>query len=113
VDRFAGLVVRYRKAILIFFVVATALSVLLALGVEVNYDLTQYLPQDSITTKAMDKLESEFGYPEIGTVMVRDISIPGALAIKGDIEAIDGVSQVLWLDDIADITQPIEFWTRI
>ncbi|NLM60999.1 MAG: MMPL family transporter [Clostridiales bacterium] len=108
-DRFAGLVVRYRKAILIFFVVATALSVLLALGVEVNYDLTQYLPQDSITTKAMDKLESEFGYPEIGTVMVRDISIPGALAIKGDIEAIDGVSQVLWLDDIADITQPIEF----
>jgi len=109
VDRFAGLVVRYRKAILIFFVVATALSVLLALGVEVNYDLTQYLPQDSITTKAMDKLESEFGYPEIGTVMVRDISIPGALAIKGDIEAIDGVSQVLWLDDIADITQPIEF----
>jgi predicted RND superfamily exporter protein len=109
VDKVADLLVRFRKAILIAFIAAAALSALLALGVEVNYDLTQYLPQDSNTAEAMDRLEKEFGYPEIGTVMVRDISIPNALAIKKEIESIDGVSLVIWLDDVADITQPIEF----
>lgn len=108
-DRIAETVVRFRKAILIIFIAAAVICTLLTLGVEINYDLTKYLPKYSNTAEALDILEEEFGYPEVGTVMVRDVSIPDALSIKESIESIDGVSEVLWLDDIVDITQPLEF----
>lgn len=107
--RIAEAVVRFHKVILVVFIVAAVICVLLALGVKVNYDMTKYLPQDSNLAKSVEVLEDSFGYPEVGTVMLRDLSIPQVIQLKEEIEELDGVYQVMWLDDVADITQPIEF----
>lgn len=41
--------------------------------------------------------------------MLPDKTIPEVLAVKKQIQAIDGVNEVTWLDDAANIYQPIEF----
>ncbi|HLR51983.1 MAG TPA: MMPL family transporter [Candidatus Avamphibacillus sp.] len=71
--------------------------------------MTDYLPKSAPSTVAIDVMEEEFGGDVANTrVMIRDVSIQEALAFKEDMEAIDGVSEVTWLDDVIDIKTPIE-----
>lgn len=71
--------------------------------------MTDYLPSDAPSTKAIDVMEEEFDGDVASTrAMVQDVSIQEALDVKRDMEAIDGVSEVTWLDDVVDIKTPIE-----
>lgn len=102
-------IVKNRMYFLYGFVAAVIISIYLAQAVKVNYDLTEYLPQDMPTSKSLLIMEGEFGLNGLAQLMASDISIPEALSIKDNIRRIDGVSHVLWLDDFMDITQPLEF----
>jgi len=84
-------------------------GILLLPLVKVNYDMTEYLPEDAGTKKAIDILQDEFDYPGNAEVMARDVSVAMALKIKGELADIPGVKRVVWLDDITDIKQPMEF----
>jgi len=71
--------------------------------------MTDYLPETASSTKAIDVMEKEFEEDVANTrVMVRDVSIQEALVFKEKIAAVDGVSGVMWLDDVIDIRTPIE-----
>jgi len=89
------------------FIAAAILSIYFAQSVRVNYDLTEYLPQDMPTSKSLTLMEEEFGINGLAQVMASDISIPAALALKEEIKGIQGVLNVLWLDDFTDISQPL------
>lgn len=95
-----------RKFIWIALAVTMVVSVVLIFTVNVNYDLAKYLPEDSITSKAITKTEETFGYPSMISVMAEDVSIPEALAVKERLASVEGVSGVLWLDDMTDISTP-------
>lgn len=71
--------------------------------------MTAYLPDNAPSTKAMDVMEEEFG-EDVGNtrVMVQDVSLQEALSYKEEIEALAGVTDVMWLDDIVDLRIPIE-----
>ena len=71
--------------------------------------MNDYLPEDSASTVALDLMEEEFdgGIPN-ARVMVENVTIPEALQYKADIEAIDGVTDVTWLDDVVSIEEPLE-----
>ncbi|MGN0674763.1 MAG: RND family transporter, partial [Oscillospiraceae bacterium] len=58
---------------------------------------------------SLDVMEQEFdgGIPN-ARIMLQNVTIPQALDYKDKIEAVDGVDDVMWLDDSCDITQPIE-----
>lgn len=77
--------------------------------IPVNYDMNDYLPDDSSSTVSLRIMESEFdgGIPN-ARVMLKNVTIPQALEYKKKIEAVDGVDEVKWLDDSCDIRQPIE-----
>lgn len=78
-------------------------------GVPVNYNMTDYLPDSAPSTVAIDVMEEEFGGDVANTrVMIKDVSIQEALDFKQDMAAIDGISEVMWLDDVIDIKTPIE-----
>ncbi|MFD2629469.1 efflux RND transporter permease subunit [Oceanobacillus kapialis] len=71
--------------------------------------MVDYLPEDTPSTTAMDVMNEEFDGAVANTrVMMRDISIQEALAFKEELQAIDGVSEVTWLDDTLDVKTPIE-----
>ncbi len=77
--------------------------------VSVNYDMVDYLPEDTPSTTAMDVMEEEFdGAVANSRVMMKDVTIQEAMEFKEELEAIDGVSEVMWLDDAIDIKTPIE-----
>ena len=102
-------ITRHKKLVIAIFLVATVISAVLILGVSVNYDLTDYLPEDSESTIALDLMYEEFGSGVPNTrVMVRNLTLTGAVEIKEKIAQAPGVTGVMWLDDTQDMSTPIE-----
>ena len=101
-------VIRHRKYILLAFVILSILCFFLQNLVSVNYDINDYLPEDSHSTVSLDMLVREFpgGIPNC-RVMVRNVTIPEALEYKARLLAVEGVLDVTWLDNTADITVPL------
>ena len=104
-------IIRHKMAIIIVFAVTAVLCALMARSVKVNYDLLDYLPKDSASTVSLEKMEQVFGKIEDNgsRVMVPVKGVPEALEMKKRIAALDGVESVRWLDDSADVNQPLSF----
>jgi predicted RND superfamily exporter protein len=102
-------IIRHKKAVVVFFVILAAICGLLSFGVSVNYNMTDYLPENAPSTKALSVLDEEFNdaVPN-ARVMLRDVTVQEALEFKARLKAIDGVSNVLWLDDVLDLKIPLE-----
>lgn len=47
--------------VIAIFLICAVVCAVLFLGVEVNYDLTDYLPEDAESTVALDLMMEEFG----------------------------------------------------
>ena len=106
---FFAAVVRRRRRVLALYAAAAVLCALLSLLVSVNYDINDYLPPDAPSTVAIDVMEEAFGggIPNV-RAMVRDVTVPEALEYKQQIARVEGVTSVTWLDDVADVTVPLE-----
>ncbi len=105
-ERFTSKIIKSRYAILAVFGVLVVFSLIAMQTVYVNYDLAEYLPEDSMTKRAITLMTQEFGYPGMVDVMVEDVSITEALGIKEKLMGISGIKSVTWLDDVADVTVP-------
>ena len=96
-------IIERSRAIEIVFVIAVLLSMLAAPFVNINYDLTRYLP-DTVQSKAgLDLMEEKFGYPGTGRVMIEDVTLYEAKQYKDQLEKVDGVDQIMWLDTGTDV----------
>ena len=96
-------IIERSRAIEIVFVIAVLLSMLVAPFVNINYDLTRYLP-DTVQSKAgLDLMEEKFGYPGTGRVMIEDVTLYEAKQYKDKLEKVDGVDQIMWLDTGTDV----------
>lgn len=100
---------KYKKSITIIFALVAIISAIVQFGVSVNYNMADYLPEDAPSTKAMEIMEEEFeGTVPNTRVLIKDVTIPEALNYKKELEVIEGVEEVMWLDDATDIMTPIE-----
>lgn len=100
---------KYKNPIVIVFSILAIIGLFAQFTVPVNYNMIDYLPQNAPSTLAMDVMKDEFKEDVANTrVMVKDVSIQEALLYKEKIENIDGISGMLWLDDVMDIRIPIE-----
>ena len=108
-DGFTRGVTRHRRPVIAIFLICAVVCAVLFLGVEVNYDLTDYLPEDAESTVALDLMMEEFGSGVPNTrVMAVDLTLAEALELKEEIARVPGVTDVMWLDDVEDITTPVE-----
>ena len=108
-EKFFKAVVKYKKFIVISFLIFALISMLCKRLVSVNYDMNAYLPDNTALTVSIEVMEKEFGGGlSNARVMVSNVTIPEAMELKEKIKDIDGVDDVTWLDDEADITIPIE-----
>ncbi|MGN1417579.1 MAG: MMPL family transporter, partial [Oscillospiraceae bacterium] len=107
--RFYSKVISHPLVIAVIFVILTVFFGLCKPLIPVNYDMNDYLPDDSHSTVSLDVMEQEFdgGIPN-ARIMIKNVSVPQALDYKEMIEAVDGVDSVMWLDDSCDITEPLE-----
>ena len=107
--KFYNRIVNHSKAILSFFILLFVTCFIVRQFIAVNYDMNDYLPPTSSSTVALDVMEEEYdgGIPN-ARIMLQNVSVPEVLEYKKSIKSVDGVSDVTWLDDLADITEPIE-----
>ena len=107
--RLARLIIRRRGLIESVFAAGCLFSLLAMFFVNVNYDLTEYLPDDAESSIGIDVMEQEFGYPGTARVMIKDVSLYEAKQYKDKLEAVDGVDQVLWCDSAVNIYSGEDF----
>lgn len=81
----------------VFFIITIVCAVCFPF-VGVNYDLSKYLPQFAPTKQALDVMEAEFGYPGTARIMVKDVTLQEAKAIRSRIADVDGVELVVGAD---------------
>lgn len=108
--KFYQQVVKYPRVILTSFLTAFVLCLFCQKLIAVDYDMNDYLPKDSPSTIALETMDTEYagGIPNAG-VMIRNVTVPEALSYKEKLSAVDGVTDVTWLDDVASVTQPLDF----
>lgn len=91
------------------FALIAVISAVVQFFVSVNYNMVDYLPEDAQSTQALEVMENEFTAAVPNTrIMLPNVSLQEALSIKDKIAAIDGVSEILWLDDVIDLKTPLE-----
>lgn len=100
-DAFGVFVVKHRKAILVWTLILTLLGIFGVLFVPVTYDLAAFLPEDTMTVRAL-RLIDEKNSPNM-QLMIPRLGIREALAAKEEIKSCPHVSAVLWLDDVIDV----------
>lgn len=96
---------------IIIVAVFTALmffSIFLINAVEINYDMTKYLPANSNTKSSLEAMQDEFGNNSMIQMMVKDVSIIEANMLVEEINKIETVKSVVWLGIVDDISKPIE-----
>ncbi|MGJ4852001.1 RND family transporter [Bacillota bacterium Meth-B3] len=102
-------ILNHRKTVLALFLALSVVSVFCYLRVEVNYNMSDYLPEDAPSTVGLRLMQEEFNSePANLRVLLENVSISEALSVKSRIADVPGVSDVTWLDDSLDVTTPIE-----
>lgn len=109
VDRFASFVIDHKKPIVWLTIALALIGTVMAFLVPINYNLSDYLPESTESMRAVDTMEDEFGMAVPNArVMIDDVGITEALEYKELLAAAAGVDNVMWLDDVADLSIPIE-----
>lgn len=106
--RFGKWVVKHRIPILILGVLLLIPSVFGMINTRINYDVLTYLPDDIDTVQGQNILLDEFGKGGFSLVMVEGMSEKDTVALETKFKEVDHVSTVLWYDDLADISIPME-----
>lgn len=98
------------KGKFLIFILALALLVPSAIGyinTKVNYDVLSYLPDSLETVEGQDIMVDEFGMGAFSMVIVEGMDNKDAAALEADLETIDHVEEVLWYDDMLDLSVPV------
>ena len=72
-ERIAGQIVKYRFLILVVMLFVTVLSVRGIGKVRINYDLNEYLADETMTKRALQVMQQEFGSSEQLQIMFHDL----------------------------------------
>ncbi len=87
------------------FAVLLIISAICLPFVQINYDLSRYLPEDMASKQGINLMEKEFGYPGTARVMIEGVSLYEAKNYKDRIESFEGVDRVNWADSVLDVYQ--------
>ncbi len=103
VIRLARFIIEKRGWLEAVFLVGCIFSAIGMLFVNVNYDLTKYVPSTAQSSIGLDIMEKEFGYPGTARLMLKDVTLYEAKQYKDKLQAVDGVDRITWCDSSVDI----------
>lgn len=96
----ANFIVNKRKAIEILFVCAIIYSVFCINKVQINQDITSYLPEESETRRGLSLMEEQFVTYGSAKVMLSNVTYEQAEKLAGRMELLEGVkSAALGMDE--------------
>lgn len=106
--KFGKWVVKCRIPILILAVALLVPSLIDMIMTRINYDMLTYLPGDIDTVVGQDILMDEFGKGAFSFVIIEGMDPKDVSSLREDISHVDHVDTVLWYDDFADVSVPME-----
>lgn len=96
------------KTIVLIALILLIPSLLGLVFTRVNYDIMSYLPDTLESVQGEQVLDDAFKNAGMSIVIVDNMPSKYTAALKEEIGKIDGVAKVLWTDELADITIPVE-----
>lgn len=106
--KFGKWVVKCRIPILVLAVALLVPSLIGMIMMRINYDMLTYLPGDIDTVVGQDILMDEFGKGAFSFVIIEGMDPEDVSSLREDISHVDHVDTVLWYDDFADVSVPME-----
>lgn len=106
--KFGKWVVKCRIPILILAVALLVPSLIGMIMTRINYDMLTYLPGDIDTVVGQDILMDDFGKGAFSFVIIEGMDPEDVSSLREDISHVDHVDTVLWYDDFADVSVPME-----
>lgn len=106
IDKMARGIAKHPKTVLIVCLILLIPSIICYLNTFVNYDILSYLPEDLNSVQGEHILDKTFNNAASAIVVIENEDQKTAVKLKEEISEIDGVSNVMWVDDIADISIP-------
>ena len=101
-------IAKHRVIILMTCILLFIPSVFGMAATKINYDLLSYLPERLETVKGQDILVDEYGMGAFSMVVVEDMELKDVQKLEDEISKIEHVKDVLWYDDVADISLPVD-----
>ncbi|MCS6130121.1 antibiotic ABC transporter permease [Clostridium botulinum] len=96
--KISDFIVNNSKLIIIFYLAFITISVLGIKFINIEYDLSSYLPKYMTSYKGKELLESEFEMGGLGSLMIKSTDVNNIKDISNKISSLDGVKEVLYFD---------------
>ena len=107
-EKISRAIAKNRIFILIVAIVLLIPSAIGYFTTKVNYDILSYLPNDLETREAQKILKDEFDCGSLAMLIVEGMDNKDVSKLKEKVADVDGVSEVIWIDDALDISVPKE-----
>lgn len=109
IDKLFRGALNHRRAVIIVALVLLIAAALCIPGVKINYQFSDYLPEDSASTISLHKMNETFDVPTPNAqVMVEGLSLMQASDLATQMEQTQGVEDVMWLGTTCDTSVPLE-----
>lgn len=107
-ERIAQKIANHSKSILLLAVILLIPSFFGYIKTDINYDILSYLPNNISTTQAEKILKDDFNCGTLAMLIVENMDDKDVAKIKDKVSKVDGVEDVLWIDDFMDLSVPKE-----
>lgn len=101
------------KTILLIATLLLLPAIVCYLATNVNYDILTYLPEDLESVQGERILDETFNDAAMAMIVTEDYELRDVSRMKAEIREVDGVRQVMWVDDIADVSIPESMLPKI
>ena len=101
-------IAKHRIIILILGVLLLIPATIGTIKTRINYDLLSYLPEHLETVKGQDILVDEYGMGAFSMVVVDGMDMKDVQKLEDQFSEVEHVKDVLWYDDVTDISLPVE-----
>lgn len=104
--KFSKWISKHNKIVLIITVILLVPSIFGFINTRINYDILSYLPQELESVKGQNILEDVYSDAATGLLIIDGMKSKDIVDIKEKIKKVNGVDDVIWIDDALDISIP-------
>ena len=108
VIRFGKCVAKHKIFIIVLAVLLLIPAAIGYVSTRINYDVLSYLPKSLETVNGQDVMVDEFGMGAFSMVIVEGMENKDVAELETKLEQVEHVEKVIWYDDMADISLPVE-----
>ena len=95
-DKFATFTVKYRWPMAILFLVLSVVCAVVIPFTKIVYDVSTYLPDESVSAVGLDVLKQEFDDKGMTYVILPDVTVQEAKDISDELSKTDGVASIIF-----------------